>query len=422
MIPSPPPIPNQASHFEVIKDHLPPWLLLASREQRDALRQSLIASSNSRHEVRQMMAKLQSPAQFVKPLLEHAITVNFQLTLDVEQATFVHEHKNDYFFGLISVQGTTTEQTLLSAALCNFDESQTSADTFGAASGIYLTPGTRDGKTRIKPEEFALVCRRLDFGSLYQAHLRSVLAVPAEPDDDVESSTQDTLIKSYKAAFAVAIHLAIIQQEISSASYRVLLDVLHNRYVVRYGTQPCSRLEFLGMDVSEVLVIGLDADDGTSPYIVYIPQDPISPLARYGSLKNFEDELNRRLLSPNYQRFFSRFLPISHQGKLLGQIIRQAIRQKWAPKSSPVPWPGSLLLALHPISGDVFKNLRDRRVQQIERHGREVAVPTTDIDAQARQHLREAYEKAGLSALVLAASFIPVIGDILLIFMGAQLL
>ncbi|WP_248745287.1 SET domain-containing protein [Pseudomonas sp. MWU12-2037] len=401
---------------------MPPWLLLASREQRDALRQSLIASSNSRHEVRQMMAKLQSPVQFVKPLLEHAITVNFQLTLDVEQATFVHEHKNDYFFGLISVQGTTTEQTLLSAALHNFDESLASAEAFGAGSGIYLTSGARDGKTPIKPEEFALVCRNLDFGSLYQSHLRSILSEPAQPDGAVDSSTQDALIRSYKDAFAVAIHLAILQHEISVASHRVLLDVLQDRYVVRYGTQACSLLEFLGMDVSEVLVIGLDAEDGTNPCIVYIPQDPIRPLARYGSIKDFEDELNRRLLSPGYRQFFSRFLPLSHQGKLLDQMIRRALRQKWAPKTGPVPWPNPVFLALHPIKGNVFKSLRDRRVRQIERHGREVVVPTADIDTQARQELREAYAKAGFSALLLAASFIPVIGDILLIFTGAQLI
>ncbi|NWB83273.1 dermonecrotic toxin domain-containing protein [Pseudomonas gingeri] len=406
----------------MIRDHLPPWLLLASREQRDALRQSLIASSNSRHEVRQMMAKLQSPAQFLKPLLEHAITVNFQLTLDVEQATFVHEHKNDYFFGLISVQGTTTEQTLLSAALHNFDESLTSADAFGAGSGIYLTPGARDGKTPIKPEEFALVCRNLDFGSLYQIHLRSILAVPTQPDGTVDGTTQDVLIKSYKDAFAVAIHLAVIQQEISTACQRALLDVLHDRYVVRYGTQPCSQLEFLGMDVSEVLVIGLDAEDGTSPCIVYIPQDPIRPLARYGSIKDFEDELNRRLLSPGYRQFFSRFLPLSHQGKLLDQMIGRALRQKWAPKTGPIPWAEPVFLALHPIKGNVFKSLRDQRVRQIERHGREVVVPTADIDTQARQELRAAYAKAGLSALLLAASFIPVIGDVLLIFTGAQLI
>ncbi|WP_248768012.1 SET domain-containing protein [Pseudomonas sp. MWU12-2345] len=401
---------------------MPPWLLLASREQRDALRQSLIASSNSRHEVRQMMAKLQSPVQFVKPLLEHAITVNFQLTLDVEQATFVHEHKNDYFFGLISVQGTTTEQTLLSAALHNFDESLASAEAFGAGSGIYLTSGARDGKTPIKPEEFALVCRNLDFGSLYQSHLRSILSEPAQPDGAVDSSTQDALIRSYKDAFAVAIHLAILQHEISVASHRVLLDVLQDRYVVRYGTQACSLLEFLGMDVSEVLVIGLDAEDGTNPCIVYIPQDPIRPLARYGSIKDFEDELNRRLLSPGYRQFFSRFLPLSHQGKLLDQMIRRALRQKWAPKTGPVPWPNPVFLALHPIKGNVFKSLRDRRVRQIERHGREVVVPTADIDTQARQELRAAYAKAGLSALLLAASFIPVIGDVLLIFTGAQLI
>ncbi len=422
MTPSSPPIPSEQSHFEVIKDHLPEWLLEASREQRDALRQSLIASCNSRHELKQMMAKLQSPAQFVKPLLEQAIIVNFRLTLDVEQATFVHVRKNDYFFGLVSVQGETREQTLLSAALQNFEESLTSADSFATGSGIYRVPGVQDSKTAIKPEEFALVCRQLDFGSLYQAHLRSVLKATAQADQDAADSAQDTLIKSYRDAFAVTIHLAIIRKELSTTCHRVLLDVLLGQYVVRYGTQPCSRLGLLGMDVSEVLVIGLDAEEGTSPCLVYIPQDPIGTLARYASIEDFENELSRRLLSHSYRRFFSRFLPFSHQGQLLSQMIRQAIVQKWRPHIRHIPPPGPAFLTLHPIAGNVFKGLHDQRVQQIERHGRMVVIPTADTDAQARQHLLEAYENAGLNVLVFAASFIPVIGDILLIFTAAQLL
>ncbi|MGY2180771.1 dermonecrotic toxin domain-containing protein [Pseudomonas agarici] len=422
MTPSSLPLPDAQTHFHVIKEHLPAWLLDASREQRSALRQNLLASFNSQHEVQQMMAKLLSPAHFVKPLLEQVIAVNFRLTLDVERATFVHVRKNDYFFGLISVQGQTTEQTLLSASLRNFEEALTGIDIYGAGSGIYLTAGDRNSKTRIKPEEFALVCRRLDFGGLYQAHLRSVLRVADPADDDIESSTQDLLIKSYKDAFAVAIHMAILQKKISTDCYRVLLDVLNARYVVRRNTQPCSLLEFLDLDVSEVLVIGLDANDGTHPCIVYIPQDPIAPLARYDSLEDFEDELIHRLLSRSYQRFFSRFLPISDRGQLLNQLIRQAMRQKWRPPSGPIPLPPPLWLALQPISGDVFQSLRDRRVQQSERHGREVVVPTADIDSQARQRQLQVYENAGLGALTLAASFIPVVGDILLIFTGAQLL
>ncbi|MEF9672896.1 hypothetical protein QNM99_14205 [Pseudomonas sp. PCH446] len=75
----------------------------------------------------------------------------------------------------------------------------------------------------------------------------------------------------------MTIHLAGIKGDISTADYRVLLNALSHSHVVRYGTHPYSRLKFLGLDISEVLVIGLDAEDGTHPCIVYIPQDPINP-------------------------------------------------------------------------------------------------------------------------------------------------
>ena len=421
MMTAPAPVPNDLTHFDLIKEHLPSWLIDAPHKQRSALRQSLIASCHSRHDVEQVLAKLQSPKQFIKPLLEQAIAFNFRITLDVEQATFVHVRKNSYFFGLISVQGQTSEQTLLSAALGNFDRSLTSPDIFEAGSGIYSAPRARGRRTHIKPEEFALVCRNLDFGGLYQAHLRAILQPPTQADVDQASSTQDTLIKGYTDALAVAIHLAALKNDISIAHYEVLLNVLSNSHVVRYGTRPCSRLKFLGMDLSEVLVIGLDAEDGSDPCIVYIPQDPISPLACYHSLRDFEDELNNRLLSGSYAHFFSRFLPNSDQGTLLSQIIRGAMWQKWAPKP-PVPAPDSFLLTLHPVKGNVFRSLHKQRVRQIERHGREVVVPTPDVDTQDRQRLLQAYEKAGLSALMLAVSFIPLIGEVMLIATGAHLI
>ncbi|CAD5203634.1 SET domain-containing protein [Pseudomonas sp. FEN] len=421
MMTSPAPSPNDLTHFALIKDHLPSWLIDAPQAQRSALRQSLIASCHSRHDVQQVLAKLQSPEQFVRPLLEQAIAFNFRLSLDVEQATFVHVRKNGYFFGLISVQGESTEQTLLSAALSNFDKSLTSADTFGAGSGIYSAPRARGSRTHIKPEEFALVCRRLDFGSLYQALLRAILQPPVQADAEQASSVRDVLIKGYTDAFAVTIHLAGIKGDISIAQYRVLLKVLSNSHVVRYGTHPYSRLKFLGLDLSEVLVIGLDAEEGTHPCIVYIPQDPISPLARYDSLKHFEEALSNRLLAHSYAHFFSRFLPSSDQETPLKQIIKRALWQKWRPKPA-VPAPDPSLLTLHPVKGNVFKSLHEQRVRQIERHGREAAIPTSDIDTQARQRLLQAYEKAGLSTLALAVSFMPLIGEVLLISSGVQLI
>ncbi|NWA64243.1 hypothetical protein HX773_25490, partial [Pantoea sp. B9002] len=61
MTPTSPQLTTEQSHFDVIKEHLPAWLLNAPGEQRNALRQSMLASCNSRHEVQRMMAKLQSP-------------------------------------------------------------------------------------------------------------------------------------------------------------------------------------------------------------------------------------------------------------------------------------------------------------------------------------------------------------------------
>ncbi|MFS9599454.1 dermonecrotic toxin domain-containing protein, partial [Klebsiella variicola] len=66
----------------------------------------------------------------------------------------------------------TTEQTLLEAALQNFDADEAQEGGMEAGSGVYSNSGIRNP---ISPAQFASFCRTLDIGRYYQYHLDQVL-------------------------------------------------------------------------------------------------------------------------------------------------------------------------------------------------------------------------------------------------------
>lgn len=62
-------------------------------------------------------------------------------------------------------------QSLLQTALHNFDETEAQLDAFEAGTAIV---NDDDQAISLKTEDFAQLCRELDLGAQYQAHLRTV--------------------------------------------------------------------------------------------------------------------------------------------------------------------------------------------------------------------------------------------------------
>jgi len=415
--------PNDQANFAQVRSQLPQWLIDASPPMRAALRASLLASHAARDAIAPILEQLQDPVTFIKPLLKQAIEYNLLIDVNVELATLVYEERKEYFAGLVSIHDRTVERTLLHAALGNFDLAFTGADGFNPGSAIYPTGQSGHLKSSAQPRHFALMCRNLDFGRLYQEHLTSVLEAPPPTGAPPQDCPREKLIQRARTDFIATLHGARMKGEISEADYQLLLGV--PAAPASAGHRPsCARLLFSNLEVTRVLIVELPLKDGVRPLLVYIPNDPLQPLKRHDSLRAFEYRLKQNLMMPDYRTFFCRFLPSTHLGELIEQTVTRLINASWARVATAAPFqPFELeLLSLEKISGDAFEQLHQCHLTQIRRNARELIVPTADVDLEARNRRHQAYVNAGLNVAMIALSFVPILGEAFLVLAGAQLL
>lgn len=147
----------------------------------EALRQHLVSSNQSRHDIKELLDELKSPEAFARPLVRDAIRKNFSGLVKDENALLVREWKSSHLLGLIKTHDKTTEQTLLEAALQNFEASETEVGGMEQGTGIYNVPQTGRTLTSVSPARFAAVCRQLDLGGQYLTHLNEVLQPTTQP-------------------------------------------------------------------------------------------------------------------------------------------------------------------------------------------------------------------------------------------------
>jgi len=130
--------------------------------------------------------------------------------------------------------------------------------------------------------------------------------------------------------------------------------------------------------------------------------------------------LTLKLRDPSYQHFFGRFVPEAQRLQFFRTLNARlrSLDRTWP----PIP-PLALYIPLSevPINGNLFESFHQQRYQQIKAHARQLAVPTADVDARVRQARLDAYRNAGLSLLVLALSFVPVIGEVIMAASVVQL-
>ncbi|WP_426119922.1 dermonecrotic toxin domain-containing protein, partial [Pseudomonas sp. DSP3-2-2] len=186
-------VPFDAGHtnLEFLKSSLPAWYVNAPKLLREALRQSQLKSQLSRRIVEPIRSRLVSIEKFATPLLEQALFERFKLRLDVTANQLVTMEITT----LLLVQTRQPiKQTLLHAALQNFEASETVEGGLGQGAALLPAEGLQveliygtgllpyiprfryryKGTLDIKPEQFAELSRTLDLGGQYQTHLDSV--------------------------------------------------------------------------------------------------------------------------------------------------------------------------------------------------------------------------------------------------------
>ncbi|WP_256736588.1 NEL-type E3 ubiquitin ligase domain-containing protein [Pseudomonas gingeri] len=414
----PGPAPAAAGiHFDTVREKIPRWLYQAAPEIRLLFREHLLALETSRHEVRQIMAQLQKIDVFCMPRLARALERQINGEQALQDARFVRVDTT-YLSSIFEdkLYSFAHSQTLLEAALQNFEADETERGGLEGKAVIQFPGGTAGINTSLAPEDFAWACRTLDLGALYQAHIDSVFNPPDQLPAAGVSSVRQHFVEYDKQTLAVTADVAYMRGEITAPTYDLLGELIKGQTGLRLGGEllHCSRMKMFDIELSGWVVIGAKLAEGsTLPCIAYIPDDPRGPLKHYSRFVLFEHDLTLKLRDPSYQQFFARFVPEEHRLRFFRTLKASLLSRdrKWPPV--PVIYQ-YIPLSEIPIEGDLFENFQEQRYNRIKAHARLLAVPTADVDARVRQARLDAYREAGLSLLALALSFAPVIGQIIL--------
>lgn len=453
---------------------LPDWYLAASRAQRRALSASFEASMTSQNLLDKTMSGMQDINAFAEPLLVKALKDQFAVELDVNK-TFV-QLKKPLELGIFKVEASTFEVLklpLLQAALHNFEEDECAAGHFHSSSDFVAesAPGEL-GKvtTSLTVVQFLMLCRELDIGAKYQVYLKDFLQ---PPNPVAEAFLRHQFVTSQKDAMRAAAELALLKKDIEAKDYSMILSVIDGEMKPTVDGQPVWFRD-LGLMKKKmtgcVLFLIGEKYKYSDTMLLYVPHDPEHPLKRYKG-REMDAELKRQFMardpskprdgSPTeYQRFFSQFVAYADRPYYFSQFTRKAadaladplaaLRSPWMkgldainpfsvfftpdelppeqpPKQEPVedPYIRTSSFAQRGLwgpNGDLWVDLYEKSRDKIMADTRHFAVPTADVDARVRAQKMAVLLGIGMLVLNGVSMFVPVLGEVMISVMAAQLM
>ena len=408
---------QQGAFFSLIKQQAPSWLLESNSDVRASLRKSVLASYRTRRTVIDALGELKSPERFCSPLLAKAMSDKLGEPFDVEGVVFQHVRSTSSLLGLRKKLITPIDRDLLMAACENFESSETTPGNYNDNSLLYI-PERINGRSSkvlsVQPHEFAQLCRTLDLGKQYQAHIKTVL------------ETQAFRVKHQayaKDRFEVDRHIAYMKKHIGADVYGMLKLVEDAASSIKLGnnTPGYQGLELLGVKLHGAFFVGPVGEHADDDYrcVVYLPGDPLHPLKEYASFKDFETELSRRLRNADFRQFFTRFILLRDRAGFHAALDRRLL----SVNTSPLPKDSVYV----PVEGfdlddDVFMTLFHQRSAHVIADARLLVVPTDDEDEKTRLARLETFKSIGINLLLFFSSFVPAVGEVMFAVAGLQLL
>lgn len=414
-----------------------PWFHRASPAQRAELNSALAANWTARQAVERIFARLTEVEAFAQATLGKALKDRFGLGVDV-RSTCVRLYRSSAMVGGFEVRTLS----LLEACLHNFEARETRPGYYDPASTFISRPST-SGQFEVLPikstmsiEAFTGLCRELDVGAAYQRYLERFfdLANPV-----AVARLKQQVLASEQSALRVASGQGLIKHDIDRDAHHLISRwVAGERPLIWNGKAVhCHTLSMMGVELSAIVLICTDLENSSTvvPLIACVPDDPEHPVKRYASSAEFVAELTRQLRSPDYQRFFSRFVPQRHRGQLFFQLNNRLSKLQWharppfqqLPAWAPEPVLNpDLRIGYARIKGDFWTHQFQQRVNSLFADARIRAVPTDDEDAKTRWARWDSFLKVALSVLevgaFVAAPFVPGLGELMLAYTAYQLL
>ncbi|WP_095157630.1 NEL-type E3 ubiquitin ligase domain-containing protein [Pseudomonas sp. Irchel 3E13] len=400
-----------------IASQAPQWLKSASVDRLDQLQASLAAHQALQGRVARLLESIRPVEDFVIPLLQNALAQEGEVALDIREALWrdVRLRVTRPLFPITDVDLPTfklysRDSSLFHRVLQNFTGAQAKASNYYPGAGIVQAGKMLD----LPPERLAEICRRLDLGSQYQQHLETLLQ-PA--DTQALQQVLHVLAEDMRCALAAHAHSASLRGQIDDQALQGLLKLATADAHANPGQLPvcCRFLEVLGFAVPGVLIFeardkGLPGavreQAGAAPrqLVFYWPNDPRQPLRQYSSWYALATDLGNDLKNSTYR---DRFTHLLAQDDRLGFVIKLASRLE-------APRPDLEVVGL--TAQDVeFSRLVQHRISRLKADAAALVVPTSAADLEVYQQRIAALESAGVSVLMLTASFLPVVGELMLV-------
>lgn len=431
----------------------PDWLAsLPARQRTDA--QQLIENAVIAHTAfNERMEAVSAEQEFAAPLLRKAIKDKVGLDVDVNKV------RVNLSVSQLGGNRNLSSVTLLEAALHNFPETDMRV--------YFLFPNcfavNSDGTVmdiKLDVNIFVGLCRQLDLGKKYQAHIREALNWD-EPH--AREHLNDLFVIYQKSALKAASYVALCKKDIEQKHYDALAAIVEGDKNVRIDGKPVwyRSLSFTGMPVHSCTMFEIaDPDDegvwdallptvdgyAKNDFIAYIPDDPDHPVKHYKTLTELKTRLIEQFLrraesdlakAPSaYQQFFSRFMRHKDRAKFYYSFTEEA-----PTPSGAVPLYGhrirqqkeetDFLLQFRVLdpSGDewaqhydLWTTLRREFDERIFQDAADAIVSTEDADGRDAHSLLETLLDVGLVALNLLSFAVPPLGVVMLSISAVQLM
>ncbi|WP_085699755.1 NEL-type E3 ubiquitin ligase domain-containing protein [Pseudomonas sp. B26(2017)] len=453
----------KGQHYELIKSRIDPVftdmkphhgeVLKNIKPRREYWMQPRLASVHrsawaARNAADKALARLKDIHAFAEPLLRTRLREKTGIDVDIRNTFLIlyRESRSPWYVRNILSGSTSRKISLLEAALNNFAYNET----YASNSAFVLKMQLVNDQYDISPldrlmtvAQFQTLCRELDIGRLYQAHLQEMLL----NDDPVARSYVKTqVVQSQKAALRVAARVALAKKDIDREGAQLIRALLDGRVALRLGQQRMQACELTIMDLKMTGILILRPDPGhplsSSRIIAYVPHDPEHPLKEYATHLDFLTELTRQLqkndtlpsTGGSYWQFFSQFVDHKDRGYFFADLKQRLLHVKWYPhergdsrpswRETPVSHP-NLQYGAIPISGALWESLYQRQLDKILNDARNIAVPTADADESARAdwwaNAFAIVQDILNVAVMVAAPFVPVVGLAMLGYTAWQL-
>lgn len=450
------------SHYHLLQTAIPDWLGKASSAKHQAMSQAQpkplhtrpallgelkrlnAAHWSAQNTVDDALNNVQDPRTYARGILEEALLTRYGLDLNSEAVYLrLYIPQTITLFKLPSGAARTWTVSVLDAALHNFEQGETVAGAYEAAS-TFITRPTPTGQfdtlpatsEKISIRAFTGLCCELDIGARYSRYLRLQLGLTEPLSAAVIQSKVET---SQKAALRAALHLAKIGADIKDDFAQQVEGLLQGRSDLTLGNLPlrCHGLTLMGAPLAGILLLApnLETTRTVQRLVAYVPDDPLHPLKEYPSALAFKQELTRQLRDANYQTFFSRFVSHERRGVFFAGLSQRLARITWHPPvhgSGQAPWrkeptdDPKLQFVATPIQDDAWQHLYQQKLNQILNDARSQAVSTAEADRAARWARWDSFINVASSilnaALLIVAPFIPGLGELMLAYMAYQLL